>query len=203
MLYKTSVGGGVPRWGTEKPWNKGGEARERWRVGIKGIARKKEAGKGEEEGRGKKPTEESEREGITHCKLNLKADQMGAVMVARAPLFHPSWHFSSGLTKRRKMIAPDRGLVFRLRNLAAITPLTHYPRPRARFRVISSDSDRTNASSWAPREEPNRATRSALRQVYLTLSVLPPWKFADFAYRPSWRNTRSAIWLATVSCRDF
>lgn len=77
---------------------------------------------------------------------------MGAVTVARAPLFHPSWHFSSwpGQTKENDCGQPP-GLVFRLRNLAAITPLTHYPRPRARFRVISSASDRTNASSWAPR----------------------------------------------------
>lgn len=96
---------------------------------------------------------EGEKEGEgTHCKLNLKAGQMGAVTVARAPLFHPSWHFSSwpGQTKENDCGQPP-GLVFRLRNLAAITPLTHYPRPRARFRVISSASDRTNASSWAPR----------------------------------------------------
>lgn len=112
---------------------------------------------------------EGEKEGEgTHCKLNLKAGQMGAVTVARAPLFHPSWHFSSwpGQTKENDCGQPP-GLVFRLRNLAAITPLTHYPRPRARFRVISSASDRTNASSWAPRVDS------------------PPPELRDFAYHPS------------------
>lgn len=144
--YKTSVGGG-----RRERENKGGG----WRKRMK--------------------EKEREREG-THCKLNLKAGQMGAVTVARAPLFHPSWHFSSwpGQTKENDCGQPP-GLVFRLRNLAAITPLTHYPRPRARFRVISSASDRTNASSWAPRV--NSSPPLPL--------PLPAPESRDFAYHPS------------------
>ena len=95
VLYKTSVGGEVPRRGTEKRRNRGGmEAREvaSWNKEYHGGTRKQKKGKAGERSEEKEREREREREkdGATHCKLNLKAGQMGAVMVARAPLFHPS-----------------------------------------------------------------------------------------------------------------
>lgn len=81
-LYKTSVGGRVPWRGTEK-LDKKRAAKQEVPSGIKGTSRGGSIGRGGREG------SREEREG-THCKLNLKAGQMGAVMVARAPLFHPS-----------------------------------------------------------------------------------------------------------------
>lgn len=66
--------------------------------GIKGINDEQGGTRGwrdgvqvqnKEKGTERKRERERGREG-THCKLNLKTGQMGAVTVARAPLFHPS-----------------------------------------------------------------------------------------------------------------